>query len=306
MPAVSITLVLYESADVVAACLASIREDVDAGFAEVIAVDNASPDDSADIVARELPSARIVRSESNRGFAAGTNLAWRLVDSPYWLWLNPDVVFPPRGLRRLVEWMDEHPDVGAASPEIDHGSGFHASPGYALPSIGRALLEMLRLHRLLPRSVRARVLKGPYWTEGDQLDAGWVAGTALICRHAAVTDAGLLSEDFFMYGEEIEWCWRIGKAGWRLGVCSDVVVAHGDGTSARQLWSPSERALRGAVGWKLACRRIHGRVYAQLYAVVMAVALGLEGVHPARASEQRRLARRAAWAWIRALRTSPA
>jgi N-acetylglucosaminyl-diphospho-decaprenol L-rhamnosyltransferase len=300
VPAVTVTIVLFESAGTLPRCLAALATDLIENRIELVAVDNGSPDESAEILLREFPEARLIRAAENRGFAAGTNLAWPLVRTTYWMLLNPDVVLPPGGVGSLVEWMDGHPEIGAASPRIAQPGGTVESPGRALPSLGRTMLELSRLHRLLSPRMRARIFGGPYWGTGDQLDAGWVPGTAMIVRGATVKAAGLLSEDFFMYGEDIEWCWRIRRAGWRIGVCDRVTVVHAEASSARRRWSEEELQLRMAAGVRLACAKINGRLRACLFSLATAAALAVESIHPRRSADQRRRARTGAQAWIQA------
>src|SRR5689334_20528875 len=101
-PELTIVLVLFNSADGFAECLRSIRDDVRTGWAEAIAVDNASPDQSVQILSRELPEARLLALGENRGFAGGVNAALPKAHGRYWLLLNPDVLVPAAGLHTLV------------------------------------------------------------------------------------------------------------------------------------------------------------------------------------------------------------
>jgi len=239
-PELSIAIVLYNSGGALPECLRSLRPELDSGFAELVAVDNASPDESVPILRARLPAAQVVEMNGNRGFAAGVNAAVMRARGRYWLLLNPDVRAPAGGLRRLVAWMDAHPALAAASPDIVDVDGNWEEPGRALPSVGRALLRLSRLHRLLPVGVRRRVFAGGYLTRGDQLNVGWVPGTAMIVRAAAVSDVGPLREELFMYGEDLEWCWRMRRAGWRIGVCSSATFVHDTSSSARITFGEDE------------------------------------------------------------------
>jgi GT2 family glycosyltransferase len=242
----------------------------------VIAVDNASPDESVQVLRRELPDAKLVSLGENRGFAAGVNAATRQASGRYWLLLNPDVRAPECGLEDLVDWMDRHPQVGIASPDIVSVDGRWESPGRVTPSLSRTLLELSRLHKVLPRELRARVLRGPYWTDGDQLDAGWVPGTAMIVRATAALEVGKLREDLFMYGEDLEWCWRMRRCGWRIGVCSTTRFVHATSSSARLTFGEAEKERRIAAGIDAASRMIYGSARARALASVTALALFLE------------------------------
>lgn len=290
-PTVSITIVVHNSARCLEACLDSLRDDLASGFAELLVVDNASPDDSMAIVAREWPRARCIDAGGNRGFAAGCNLAWPSVRGRYWLLLNPDVVVPAGGLRQLVEWMDRDRGLGAASPELVDGEGRRRSAGQRFPSLGLSLLEIFRFHRLLPASLRGRLMRGAYWRGGDQRDVDWIPGTALLARREAVAAAGVLSEEFFMYGEDIEWCWRIHQAGWKIGVCGAVAFPHFEASSSERTWGSEATLGRIAGGIYRACRSIRGPRYARAYAAVQAAALAVESRLPHRSAEQRARAR---------------
>jgi N-acetylglucosaminyl-diphospho-decaprenol L-rhamnosyltransferase len=302
-PTVSVTIVLHNSEQDLGRCLAAIRPAVSSGFAELIAVDNASPDGSAGAVARSLPDARIIRSDENLGFAAGANLAWPHVRGRYWLLLNPDAELERGGLERLAAWMDANPQLGAASAELmGPDEGGPRSTGRALPSPWRALFEASRLHLLLPARTRGRVLRGAYWRGGDQLDAGWVPATALLVRRGAVDSAGLLDERFFLYGEDIEWCWRMRRAGWSIGVCSGVHCRHREAGSASRTFTDEAVRHRMVEGELKAVRKLRGDRYARRYARATALALKLEALHPGRSAKRRRSAIAAAREWGRAAR----
>ncbi len=154
--------------------------------------------------------------------------------------------------------MDAHPALAVASPDIVDVDGHWEEPGRALPSVGRTLLRLSRLHRLLPAGVRRRVFRGGYWTRGDQLNVGWVPGTAMIVRPAAVSEVGPMREELFMYGEDLEWCWRMRRAGWGIGVCSSTTFVHDTSSSARLTFGEDYVQRRIAEGTDAACRLMYG------------------------------------------------
>jgi GT2 family glycosyltransferase len=297
-PKVSITLLVWNALPGLHDCLRSIEPEVESGFAEVIAVDNASPDESAEVVEQFLPQAKMIRTEENLGFGGGVNQSWPHVHAPYWLLLNPDATFEPGGLSELVAWMEARPEIGAASPGIGQldGSGASGTPR-ALPSATKALAEMLRLHKLLPADVRARIFQGPYWPGGDNLHADWVPGTAIIVRREAVEQAGLPDPSFFLYGEDIEWCWRIRRAGWAIGYCSGVVVRHEGSASNLRSYGRPDTLLRMARTEIEAVSRARGSVRGRFYGAAMIAAVAAESVHPGRSKDVRRQNRAALRAW---------
>jgi len=302
---VSVTLVLYNSDDHLRECLGALACDLRTGLAELVAVDNASPDQSARITQEAAPQARLIRSAANRGFASACNLAWPAVGGRYWLLLNPDVVLDPGVLQDLVRWMDRHPDVGAASPWLRDGStGELSYPGRAFPSLSRTLIEMLRLHLLLPPRLRGDLLQGPYVKPNAPSAAqpDWVPGAAMMVRRQAVEQVGPLDEAFFLYGEDLEWCWRMRGSGWRIATCPAAVATHHASTSSRRTWPDDEVGRRIAAGVAQACRKIRGTNYVRAYALVTVLALSLEAWHPGRPSADRRRAASARRAWWRTLR----
>jgi N-acetylglucosaminyl-diphospho-decaprenol L-rhamnosyltransferase len=296
-PELSLAIVLFNSADVLEGCLRSIQPALESRWAELIAVNNASPDGSLEVVRREAPAARTMSLAENRGFAGGANVALARATGRYWMLLNPDVRVPAGALETLVAWMDKHPQVALASPEIVAADGSWQSPGRAMPAISRTLLELTRLHRLLPRRTRGRILRGPYWTGGDQLKAGWIPGTAMVVRPEAARDVGSMREELFMYGEDIEWCWRMRRAGWCIGVCSSVTVTHQTGSSAKLSFGEGEASRRVAQGIDSACRLMYGRGRARALAAVTALGLQLDSLGRVRDPADRVASKKAARLW---------
>jgi GT2 family glycosyltransferase len=284
-PAVTVTTVLYNSAGDLGRYAASLAPSLERGLVRVIAIDNASPDEGGTLLPRLLPGAELISSARNLGFAGGCNLAWPRVRSRYWMLLNPDVETSAAGIERLVEWMDEHSDVGLASPRLRGLAGEEMPVARAQDSLLRPLVRALRLHKLLPGRLRSRWLL-PGEREATEIVDGWVPGAALIARAEAVAEVGPLDESLFMYGEDREWCWRMSRAGWKIGVCREVEFAHGHGTSAKATWSEPERACREIVGQLEAGRRMHGRLWATTLALLAGAVLLAESLDPRR-REQR-------------------
>jgi GT2 family glycosyltransferase len=296
-PALTVTVVAYNSADVIGRAVGSVCADVQEGFAQLVVVDNASPDDSAEVALRSCADAVLIRSETNRYFAGGCNLSWPHVRGRYWLLLNPDVVVPEGGLRELVAWMDAHPRVGAASPGLAGHDGAWGEPGRRYPSVGRSLLELTRLHHVMGR-------RG----DGGSTDAThveWVIGAALVARRSAVERAGLLAEDLAMYAEDSEWCWRIRGAGYEIAVAAGRPWYHEFATSTAKTWDVPERRLRIWAGIYDSCARRRTRAYAILLWVINVISFGVESLLPYRSAAHRATSRAYVRTHVSLLQGSP-
>lgn len=277
--AVTVTTVLYNSEGSLSRYAAALAPAVERGLVRLVVVDNASPDESAATLKRLLPEAELLENPSNLGFAGGCNRAWPHVRSRYWMFVNPDVEADPAGIEQLVEWMDSHPNVGLASPRLRGPEGDEMPVARAHDSFVRPLVRALRLHKLLPRRLRSRwLLPGERGT--PEIVDGWVPGAALIARTEAVAEVGPLDGSIFMYGEDREWCWRMARAGWAIGVCDEVEFVHGHGTSAKATWSDRERTRREVAGQLGAARRMHGRLWATWFALLAGIVMLAESLDP--------------------------
>lgn len=295
----SVVIVLHNSAPELAGCLESITPAIESGWAEAILVDNASPDDSATVARRALPGAQVLTLAENRGFAAGVNAALPLCAGRYVLLLNPDVEVPEGGLEELVAWMEAHPGLVAASPELFEADAAWGTPGRALPAIWRLALRTSRIHRLLPRRLAGRLLRGSFWPGGDQLGVDWIPATAMIVRADAVAAAGPLREDLFMYGEDVEWCWRIRRnTGGQIGVCAQLRFTHQASASTRRTWGSDERGWMIDLGMDRACRLIYGERHARALAWATALSLAVDAGVPWRPAQKRSVSLAAARRWL--------
>jgi GT2 family glycosyltransferase len=289
-PRVSITVVAYNSASDIEKCILSVCDDVHSGFAELFVVDNASPDDSAEIAKRACPQTQVIYATQNRYFAAGCNLSWPQVRGDYWLLLNPDVTVPPSGLRRLVAWMDNHPEIGAATPNLVDADGRLGAPARSFPSLSLAFLRITRVHLLIGRRRRANAFLGAYFPGGEHHDVGWVIGAALIVRRAVVETVGLLCEALPMYGEDSEWCWRIRQDGYRIAMV-DHVWLHSEEGSTRLTWNADERRDRIWLGIYASCKCRRGTLYTIALWLVNLLGFGIEAMLLNRSRPQRETSR---------------
>jgi GT2 family glycosyltransferase len=203
---------------------------------EVIVADNASADGSAAMVQREFPTVRLLPLLENVGYGRANNVAFEQAKGDLILLLNPDVTVTPGCVGHLVRFLENHPDAGAAGPRLVRPDG---SPDLAarrsFPTPAASCYRMAALSRLLPGSARFNRynLGALDPTREHEMDAG--TGACLLIRREAIDRAGLFDPDFFMYGEDLDLCYRIKAAGWKIWYVPGAMAVHVKGTSTRQV-----------------------------------------------------------------------
>lgn len=231
----SIVIVNFNTRDLLRACLQSIQNSQEAPELELFVVDNASSDGSAEMVAAEFPEGQLIRSSANRGYACANNLALRRCAGQYLLLLNPDTVLPPSALRQMVDFMDAHPEAGIAGPKLVRPDGsLDLACRRSFPSPEVSLYRMLGLSQLFPRSRRFGRYNLTYLDPDQPAEVDSVVGAFMMVRATAAQQVGFLDEAFFMYGEDLDWAYRIKARGWKVLYHPSVVVLHHKGASSRR------------------------------------------------------------------------
>lgn len=204
-------------------------------------VDNASPDDSVNMIRREFPQVQLIANDHNVGYPAANNQGLRLYgfsDTPdplgsagglprYALLLNPDTVLPPDALARMIAFIEAKPQIGAAGPKLVRLDGsLDKACRRSFPTPITSLWHMLYLDRLFPKSPRFSRYNLSYLDPDEVTRVDAVVGAFMLVRGEAIVRAGLLDETFFMYGEDLDWAKRITDAGWEVWYYPKVTVLH--------------------------------------------------------------------------------
>lgn len=229
-----IVILNWNTRDLLRECLRSVYAAQGAPAFTVCVVDNASSDGSADMVRAEFPQALLVSSPVNRGYAAGNNLGLRALgfgpgcqDGPcFALLLNPDTVVPERALGEMVAYMDAHPRCGVAGPKLVLPDGQLDLACRRSLAFDAFIYRILGLSRLFPRSRRFGQYNLTYLSPEVETEVGSVVGAFMLVRREAISQAGLLDEAFFMYGEDLDWAYAITQAGWQVRYNPAVTVLH--------------------------------------------------------------------------------
>lgn len=236
-PDLSIIIVSWNVRDLLRACLRSLTTDPCPLTPELIVVDNASADGSAEMVATEFPQARLIANATNRGFTAANNQGLALARGRYVLFLNPDTEVIGDALATMVAYMDAHPEVGALGPQLRYGDGSLQSSRRRFPTLATALFESTPLawHWPAARNPWARRYHMTDRPDDMEQEVEWLVGAALMVRREALDEVGGFDEGYFMYSEELDWCRRAKGAGWRIVYLPTAQIIHHEGKSSEQV-----------------------------------------------------------------------
>lgn len=228
----SVIVVTYNSAAILEPCLSALprRDDM-----EIIVVDNASDDSSPDVARRLRPDATVVSNGSNAGFAIAVNRGSEIASGEILLLLNPDAAIVGTEIAKVLSLLDSRPDVGIAAPLVHEREGAFRTlaVGFA-PNLRRMFTHatgLSRLGRRWPALIGHYVLRDQI-ESGKPMELDWVSGGCMFVRHSLWMQLGGLSERWFMYAEDIEFCLRARKVGARVVLDPDATARHEVGGSS--------------------------------------------------------------------------
>ncbi|MGE5688950.1 MAG: glycosyltransferase family 2 protein [Pseudomonadota bacterium] len=267
MPDVVAIVVTYDAEPYVARALESL------GDIGTVVVDNGSSDGTVRLVRERFPEVTLVE-QANRGLAAGWNAGMRAApDARYYLFLNADAWLVGDALDRLVAYADAHPRAAYVGPRLRYPDGRLQRSVRGFPTLWRLATEYLFLRKLAPRSRLLNAYYGAGFAHDRVLEAEWLMGAAFLARREAVEEVGPADEDFFLFGEETDWCKRFRDAGWQVVFVPDAEVVHVLGAAH------GGRMFRELVGAHLRWLAKHrGVPYAERARLLLAWSLALRGV----------------------------
>jgi GT2 family glycosyltransferase len=274
-PDVSVVIVNWNAKDYLRDCLRSIAEQTRECSYEVIVVDNASRDGSQDMLISEFPRVRAILNDDNPGFAGGNNRGLRVAQGRYVLLLNPDTLVLDGAIDKCVAYADSLREerVGVLGCQVWEDAMTIQRTCFRFPSPLNTLLNMLGLTQRHPDSRFFGRAEMGWWDRRDERDVDVVSGMFMLVRREAMDEVGLMDDDYFIYGEEADWCYRFWKHGWRCVFTPRARILHleGGGQSTKlasaRMYVQLQKSLllfhrknRGVVSWALA---------QTIYAVVM-------------------------------------
>lgn len=247
-PTLSVLIVNWNTRDLLRACLLSLRRHPPTEPMEVWVLDNASHDGSAAMVQQEFAEVGLIASEQNLGYAAGNNLLMQKAQGEYLLLLNADTEVTEGALDTALRFLREHPEAGALGAKLVHPDGRVQASVRGFPEPSAVMWEYLGLARLFPRSRRFGAYRMTWFTYDRIAEVDQPMGTFLMLSRRAVEQVGLMDEQFPIFFNEVDWCYRAKLQGWKIYFHPDVVIIHHGGASTRlvrpqMIWE-SHRSLQ--------------------------------------------------------------
>lgn len=265
----SIVLVSWNTCELLVQCLESIVEELDnlpSKDVEIIVVDNASTDETVEVISESFPQVCLIKNTKNVGFAGANNQAIRHSKGKYILLLNPDTEVRSGAFKYLLDFMNAEPEVGFAGARLLNPDGSLQTSCYPEPTLARELWRLFHFDKIYPFGIY-RVDKWS-WTNPRPVDT--LLGACILARREVLESIGLLDESFFMYSEEIDLCYRAKKAGWSIYWVPEAQIVHYGGQSTRQV--AAEMFIHLYRSKLQYFHKHHGRISAVVYKFIIFMA----------------------------------
>jgi GT2 family glycosyltransferase len=233
-PRLAVVIVNWNVCRLLRDCLRSLDEDGVRTMGHVYVVDNASADDSVDMVRKEFPWVRLIASTQNLGFSRGNNLALREARADYYLLLNPDVIVHQGTLKHLLEFAQSHAQYGLIAPKqyaADGSLQYEAAVNY--PTIWNVICDLTFLSAIFPTSRWFCSRKMGHWDHAGSREVPAISGAAMLMPAAVLRVVGLLDETMFCV-EDMDYCRRVRKAGWSVYYLASASIVHFGRSSINQ------------------------------------------------------------------------
>jgi len=275
---VSVIIVNYNVKYFLEVCLHSTLRALEGIEGEIFVVDNNSQDGSAELVKQRFPSVHFIANKDNRGFAKANNQAFALAKGEYILFLNPDTVLPEDFFRKTLFYMDAHPEAGGIGPRLIDGKGrFAPDAKKAFPSLSVALFKGTGINQLFPRSPYFNKYYAVHVPEMSTAAVDALSGCCMMMRKTAVDAAGgAFDEDYFMYFEDGDLCYRIRQAGFQNIYFPETTVIHYKGESTRKTTLSYVKIFNEA--FAIFARKHYSKRYAQLFLIFIQLGVVLRAI----------------------------
>jgi len=230
----SIVIVNWKTPKLLAAALRSLLADSAAAGFEIWVVDNDSGDGSVEMLRRDFPSVITIANAENVGFGRACNQVIPQCTGDYVILVNPDTVSGPDAVGKMVAFMDANAQCGAVGPKVLNPDGsLQLSCRRSFPDLWASFFRLSYLSFLFPKHPLVARYNVTYADPDEEIEVDALSGAFMLVRKSVIDKIGLLDEDIFMFGEDIDWCWRVKQAGWQVRYLPSAVVHHYHGASSR-------------------------------------------------------------------------
>ncbi len=262
---VAVIIVSWNVRDYLASCLRSVYTDLDrSGLSgQIWVVDNNSTDGTQELLGDLFPSTQLLFNKSNPGFGAANNQAMRVAaaeaDPRYFLLLNPDTLVRPGAIGHLIACLDEMPKAGVAGARLVYSDGRFQHSAFNFPGLKQLAFDLFPVpDRLYDSRLNGRYPRRHYNSNHEPFEVDHTLGAAMLVRRDVAEATGGFDESFHMYCEEIDWCWRIHRAGWSIYAVPRAEIVHYGGSSTKQV--PAQSIINLWQSRAQLYRRHHGRM----------------------------------------------
>ncbi len=273
----SIVIVSYNVREFLEQALVSIHKAVNNLSHEIFVVDNASSDGSADWVAKQFPNVKLIRNEQNVGFARANNQAIARSSGSFVCLINPDTIVQEDTFSRIIEYFAAHPQAGAVGCKILNPDGsLQLACRRSYPTPWVAFTKIVGLAALFPKSKLFGKYNLTFLDPGQTSEVEAISGSFMMVRREVIERVGALDEAFFMYGEDLDWCYRIRKGGWKIYYLPDTQIIHFKGESSKR--SPFEQRRLFYEAMRLFVQKHFGRGKALVPSWLLILAIHLRSL----------------------------
>jgi len=246
MTDLSIIIVNTNNRKILEECLGSIHKNTHKISFEIILTDNASTDGSQDMVRMKFPRVNLIQNTENAGFIRASNQGLRIYRGRYAILLNDDTVVKDGALDKMVKFMDEHPGAGAGGPKLLNTDGTPQRQG--------------------------GLFAGKFWLTDKPQEVDFIIGAALLARREVIEKVGLLDEKLFFYNDDLDWCKRIRKAGYKIYFLPQAEIVHYGGYSSKRIFN-RRLFVEGFKGGLYYCRKHYGIIIYSIYRFTLFISI---------------------------------
>jgi len=232
---ISIGIINWNTKGLLFNLLEQLRYDDTKYRREIIVVDNASRDGSPQLVKEKFPEVKLIQNSKNLGFTKACNQIIEEMEGDYLLLLNTDLQIQRGGIDKLVDFMEKNKDAALCGPKLVYPDGTLQASVRSFHNLTTVLWELTGLYKLFPKSEVFGRYFLTFWDHAETREVDFVSGAAYLMRKSAIDDVGIFDEDYFLYVQDADWCYRAHKKGWKVYYCPEVTFVHMEGQTVKKL-----------------------------------------------------------------------